>query len=81
MRPEIWAQLKNLTSTGLVSALEKDDWARRSGAGSAVVFKKQDKKVVIREHSHKTYGHRQLTELLKDIGWTERDLKRLKLIK
>lgn len=81
MKPEIWAQIKNITSAEIISALEKDDWVERASGGSAIVFKKQRKKVVIHNHPHKTCGPRQLKELLRDIGWTAKDLKRLKLIK
>jgi hypothetical protein len=35
----------------------------------------------IHNHPHKNFGAKQLKELLKDIGWEENDLKRLKLIK
>jgi len=37
--------------------------------------------VVIHYHPRKTYGPGLLKGLLADIGWDEKDLKRLKLIK
>jgi predicted RNA binding protein YcfA (HicA-like mRNA interferase family) len=81
MKSEIWSQLKNITASELISALENDGWGERASGGSAVVFKKSGKKVVIHLHPHKTFGPKQLKELFKDIGWTAHDLKRLRLIK
>lgn len=81
MKPDTWSQLKNITAAEIISALEKDDWVERARGGSAMVYKKLGNKVVIHSHPHKTYGPKQLRELLNDIGWTEKDLKRLKLIK
>ena len=39
------------------------------------------KRVTVHYHPGKTYGEKLLKELIKDIGWTEQDLLRLKLIK
>jgi predicted RNA binding protein YcfA (HicA-like mRNA interferase family) len=65
MKAEIWAQLKNIAASELVSALEKDGWIVRSSGGSAVIYKKLAKKVVIHVHSHKTFGAKQLRDPLK----------------
>ena len=81
MKPDVWSQLKNIISSELMSALERDNWIKRASGGSATVYKKQGRTVSMHSHSHKTYGERQLKELLDDIGWTEQDLRRLKLIK
>jgi hypothetical protein len=35
----------------------------------------------IHYHPHKAYGPDLLRDILRDIGWTENDLKRLKLTK
>ena len=86
MRKEIWAQLKNKTSDEIKNALDKDKvsgWYRDETGGSAIIYRNDitGKIVSIHIHPHKTYGPKQLKELLKDIGWTAEDLKRLKLIK
>jgi hypothetical protein len=36
---------------------------------------------VIHYHPRKTYGPKLLTALLNEIGWTEADMRRVKLIK
>jgi predicted RNA binding protein YcfA (HicA-like mRNA interferase family) len=86
MRKEIWDQLKNITAAELKLALDKDrknGWYPDESGSSAIVYRNDHlhKIVSVHIHPHKTYGHQQLKELLNDIGWTEDDLKRLKLIK
>jgi len=81
MKPEIWNQLKNITAGELSKALKNDQWFERASGGSALVYKKGSRWVSIHSHPSKTYGPSQLRDLFKDIGWTEPDLKRLKLIK
>jgi predicted RNA binding protein YcfA (HicA-like mRNA interferase family) len=81
MKPEIWNQLKGITSKELIAALLKDGWTERASGGSAVIFKKNNLRVSIRNHPHKAYGPGQLRDLFKDIGWNEQELRRLKLIK
>jgi predicted RNA binding protein YcfA (HicA-like mRNA interferase family) len=84
----IWDQLKNLTAQDLINALDKrtSGWTQVRVRGSRYVFHnpnrppdKQD--VSIHLHPGKTYGAKQLKGLLDVIGWTEDDLRRLKLIK
>jgi len=83
MKKEIWDQVKNITSADLKRALERDGWLPDETGSSATVYLnvKTGKRVAIHFHAHKTYGSWQLRDLLEDIGWTEADLKRLKLIK
>ncbi len=81
MKPNIWDQLKSITSSELITALQNDNWVERASGGSSIIFKKQNRKVSIHSHPHKTYGPGQLKQLFQDIGWTEADLKRLKLVK
>jgi predicted RNA binding protein YcfA (HicA-like mRNA interferase family) len=81
MKPNVWDQLKSITSKELITALENDGWVERASGGSAIIFKKQTRKVSIHSHPQKTYHPKQLRELFQDIGWSENDLKRLKLIK
>ncbi len=82
MKPEIWAQLKNITADKLISAIEKDGWnPHLTISSSRKVYTKDDKLVSIHYHPHKSYGPDMLKSLIRDLGWTEKDLKRLKLIK
>lgn len=81
MKPEIWAQLKNITADEIISALEKDGWIYRGGSGARRIYLKGCKLVSVHYHPRKTYGRDLLRDLLKDIGWSEDDLRRLKLVK
>lgn len=77
----IWAQLKSLTADELIRALERDGWQRRRSKGAIFVYEHPDgRQASIHYHPHKTFGPGLLQDLLEDIGWTEVDLRRLKLI-
>lgn len=78
---QVRAQLKDLTSSELCSALVRDDWVRDEVTGAVQVYYKCGKRVTVHRHPHKTYGPGLLAALIDDIGWTEADLRRLKLIK
>ena len=79
----VWRQLKNLTADNLISALEKDGWKPDTchGAFHPYIDPATGKRVIIHYHPRKTYGPKLLQGLLEDIGWTEADMRRLKLIK
>jgi len=79
----VWQQIKNLTADDLISALQRDGWKadERSGAFHPYVDPATHKRVIIHYHSRKTYGAKLLQGLLADIGWSEADMRRLKLIK
>jgi predicted RNA binding protein YcfA (HicA-like mRNA interferase family) len=81
MKPNFWSQVKNITADTLIGALEKDNWIQRSGRGSRLVFVKDRRLVSIHYHTGKTFGPQLLQDLIRSTGWTEKDLKRLKLIK
>jgi predicted RNA binding protein YcfA (HicA-like mRNA interferase family) len=83
MKRAIWSQLKNITADELISALEKDGAINiGSHGGSARFYKlKSGFKIAIHYHPLKTYGPQMLSDLIEKTGWTEQDLKRLKLIK
>ena len=81
--PNTWNQLKNTTADELVKALKKDGWERdeeRAG-GAILAFRKSSERITIHYHPKKTYGPKLLKGLLDKIGWSEKDLQRLKLIK
>ena len=82
MKPQVWEQLRNKSADELIKALEKDGAVKVGSQGSAQFFKlKSGLKIAIHYHPHKTYGSKMLKHLVSQIGWTEEDLKRLKLIK
>ncbi len=80
----VWNQVKNLTADKLIRALERDGWERDVSIGKQLGFYKTGvpgKRIVIHYHPQKTYGPKLLKALIEDIGWTETDLIRLKIIK
>ena len=79
---QVWDQLKGISADDLIAALQRDNWTRDEGKGSIVVYRHSDgRRVAIHYHPRKTYGPKLLKALIEDIGWTEQDLRRLKLIK
>jgi predicted RNA binding protein YcfA (HicA-like mRNA interferase family) len=83
--PNVWNQLKNLTADNLISALERDGWEQDPASkGATIGYIKRaspNQRIVIHYHPKKTYGPKLLKALIADIGWTEEDLKRLRLIR
>jgi len=79
----VWNQVKNVTADDLTSALERDDWELEPNCKGAILVYRNSagNRVGIHYHPKKTYGPKLLKGLLEDIGWSEDDLKRLKLIK
>ena len=84
----IWNQLKGLTVEEIAKALKKDKWTQESRAGATIGFIKTSangaavrRRIVLHVHPRKTFGPRLLQALLDDIGWSEDDLLRLKLIR
>ena len=76
-----WAQIKSITATELMSALTKDDWSRDVAGGSIHIYTKDTKRVSVHFHPKKTFGPKLLKGLIEDTGWTDNDLRRLKLVK
>ena len=82
-----WDQLKAKTADDLIRALIKDGWVEEDRRGATRGFVKDTphgngrQRIVVHYHPSKTYGANLLKELLTSAGWTEADLKRLKLIK
>jgi predicted RNA binding protein YcfA (HicA-like mRNA interferase family) len=84
----VWNQLKSITPKELLRALEKDpNWTLVRTRGSAHYFHNPQRpsscqEVAIHVHPQKGgYGPKMLKGLLETIGWTEDDLRKLKLIK
>ena len=79
----VWNQIKGLTADDLRKALERDGFTAEGKRGATLGFYKPGpppKRIVIHYHPNKTYGAKLLTALIVDAGWTEADLRRLKLI-
>ena len=45
------------------------------------IYLKDRRRVSVHYHPRKTFGPKLLQSLLNDIGWSEADMKRLKLVK
>jgi predicted RNA binding protein YcfA (HicA-like mRNA interferase family) len=87
-KSNVWNQLKNLTKGELIAALERDGWKEEvRGGGAERLFVKTNpdgthRRVAIHfHHANDTMGRGLLTALLRDVGWSEANLVRLKLIK
>ena len=79
-----WNQLKSITSGQFIDALTKDGWQLDGTRGATQAFIKSNgsrRRIVIHYHPRKVYGSQLLKGLVADTGWTQADLKRLKLVK
>lgn len=80
-------QLKDKTAADWIKALIRDGWTEEGRSGATRGFVKQSiegtgrKRVVIHFHPKKQYGPRLMRYLIRDIGWSDKDLRRLKMIK
>jgi predicted RNA binding protein YcfA (HicA-like mRNA interferase family) len=79
----VWSQIKNLTKDDVIKALLRDGWNKDPASRNATIafIKPGSARIVIHYHPHQSCGPGLLKALLQDIGWTEEDLRRLKLIK
>ena len=77
----IWDQLRNLTPEELICALEKDGAVLDTIKGAMHVYRYPDGRRPTVHYHKSTYGPNLLKAPLQDIGWTEDDLRRLKLVK
>ncbi len=82
----VWNQLKATTADELIAALKKDGYTQDPASADATIAyikpgNPSPKRIVIHYHPQKTYGPKLLKGLLSDIGWTEADMRPLKLIK
>lgn len=78
-----WSQIKGIHADTLVKALKKDGFKETYSKSAIRTYRHPDgRKVTVHWHTRKkTYTPRLLKALLKDIGWSEGDTKRLGLIK
>lgn len=77
----VWGQVKNITATELMRALERDDWHCDMAGGSVHIYMKGHLRVSVHYHPKKTFGEKLLRALLTDIGWSDDDARRLKIAK
>ena len=77
----VWAQLKNITSQKLITALKKDRWTPEQTIGASQPYYKDGRRVTIHVHPKKTYTPKLLKAILDIIDWTEAEMRKLKLIK
>lgn len=78
----VWDQLKGLNVERLMAALEKDGWEKEPTTGATLGYRHPNgKRVVVHYHPKKTFGAKILKGLLSDIGWDQKTMKKLKLIK
>jgi predicted RNA binding protein YcfA (HicA-like mRNA interferase family) len=77
-----WDQLRSITVEDLIRALERDGWRQEPGKGSIrIYYKGPSQRVSVHFHPGKTFGAKLLKGLLADIGWSEQQMRDLKLIK
>ena len=77
-------QLKGKTKDAFIRALLKDGFIFDDSSGAIRVYRHKDgRRVTIHYHPHQTFERIPgvLKGLLKDLGWTVKDMKRLKLVK
>ena len=79
---QVWDQLKAKTCDALINALQKDGFLHEGKRGAAQAYRHPDgRRAVIHYQPNKSYGPKLLKGLIEEIGWSEADMRRLKLIK
>lgn len=74
--------LRSITARQIVSALHKDGWTWARSRGSHRCYEKGSKTVIIPyHHPGATLTPGTLADVLSGTGWTDDDLRRLKLLK
>ena len=79
----VWEQLKAKTADDFISALEKDGFALDTKVKTERIYRHSDgRRVSIHYHTGgKCYGRSLLKALVEDTGWSEANMRSLKLIK
>lgn len=81
-RKQVWDQLKAKTCEELIAALQKDGFLYEAKRGAAQGYRHPDgRRAVIHYHPKGTYRANLLKALIEELGWSEADMRRLKLIK
>jgi predicted RNA binding protein YcfA (HicA-like mRNA interferase family) len=79
----IWNQLKNISTDRFIKALLDNGFVLDEVVRTERCYRNQKgNKVTIHYHTgNATFGKGLIQSLLEDAGWTEKDFKRLKLVK
>ena len=67
----------------LIDALKKDGWEIQLKRGAVQSYKNTNSNqiITIHYHPHKTYGAKLLKDQIEKTGWSEENLRGLKLVK
>jgi predicted RNA binding protein YcfA (HicA-like mRNA interferase family) len=80
----VWDQVKGLTASQFESALKRDGWKLIDRPGAQHLLRHPDGRMIT-VHMHPSqkggYQPKLLKGMLEQTGWTEEDLRRLKLIR
>ena len=81
-----WRQLKGKTLKDIEKALLHDGWEAEETRGATRPYRHPGRppdsnRIVLHYHPKKTFSPKMLKKIISDIGWTEDDMRRLKLIK
>ena len=72
--------LRNVRVRQIIAALEREGFRRTHQTGSHATYRRQDRKVMVAIHSPgSTIPIGTLHRIVGDAGWTEDDLRRLRL--
>lgn len=75
-------RLRSTTVRQIIRALERDGWTLLRSSGSHQSYTKQGRLIVVPyHHSGATLPPGTLTDIVDKAGWTDDDLRRLKLLK
>ncbi len=75
-------KLRNVRTRQILAALERDGFEKTHQTGSHATYRRGDQKLMVPIHSPgATIPIGTLHRIIADAGWTEEDLRRLKLIK
>ncbi len=77
----VWSQIRAISVEKLMRAMRADGWEEERSRSATRPFYHNGKRVVIHYHPKETFGPKILKGILDSIGWSEDDLKRLKIIK
>jgi predicted RNA binding protein YcfA (HicA-like mRNA interferase family) len=81
--PDLLEQLRNVPIREIVSALERDGFTYRSGKGSSRVYRHPDgRRTVVHYHrGSDTLPLGTLRKVIEGAGWSDGDLRRLRLVR
>lgn len=85
-QPFSLSAVKGQDCSRLDQGIKRDGWTEEARSGETRGFVKQSidgtgrKRVVIHFHPKKQYGPRLIRYLVRDIGWSDEDLRRLEMI-